>query len=97
MESLYKKYKYDDFEILAISNDPQGEEVVRPFVESTGLTYPILLDKDFAVNSIYLVRSLPTSFLVGRDGVVTHLLVGAQNWNDPKAHDLIEALLKART
>ena len=97
MELLYNKYKEDGLEILAISNDLQGITAVRPFVDEMKLTYPILIDDDFRINEQYLVRSLPTSMIVGRDGIITHILIGARNWEAPEAEDLIHKLLNAKT
>ena len=96
MEALYQEYKEDGLEILAVSNDLQGESVVQPFVDETGLTYPILMDENFRINAKYLVRSIPTSILIGRDGVITHTLIGARDWHAPEARDLIRQLLNVR-
>jgi peroxiredoxin len=97
MQALYKDYKDKGLEILAVSSDFEGETAVRPFVEEMRLTYPILLDSDFRVDSRYLIRSVPTTILVGRDGVITHKLIGARNWNTPEARDLIEKLLEVKS
>ena len=94
MEALYQNYKDRGFEILAVSSDIQGERVVRPYVEKIRLTYPILLDSDFRVSNKYLVRSVPTTVLVGRDGIITHKMIGARNWNAPETRDLIQKLLE---
>ena len=96
MEALYRDYKKDGLEILAISNDLQGEPVVRPFVEELELTYTILLDSDYRVDDKYFIHSVPTSFIIGRDGIVTHELIGARNWNAPEAREMITNLLKAK-
>lgn len=96
MEALYRDYKEEGLEVLAISNDLQGEPVVRPFVEEMELTYTILLDSDFRVDDKYLVHSVPTSFIIGRDGIVTHELIGARNWNAPEAREMIENLLRMK-
>ena len=97
MEALYHDFKDKGFEILAVSNDLEGESVVKPFIEKMGVSYPVLVDPDFHVNEKYLVRTVPTSVLVGRDGVITHILVGARNWNAKEARDLVTKLLDART
>jgi peroxiredoxin len=96
MEHLYRNYKHKGLEMLAVSNDMEGASVVRPFVEKFKLTYPILLDPDFRVDDKYLIQSVPTTVLVDRNGVITHRMVGARNWNSPESRDLIEKLLRAR-
>jgi peroxiredoxin len=96
MQALYRKYKDEGLEILAVSNDLEGPEVVRPFVEEQSLTYPIVMDERFRVNEKYLIRSIPTTILVGRDGIITHSFVGARNWETPEAEGLIQKLLNAR-
>lgn len=95
LEMLYSIFKNKDFEILAVSNDIEGERVVRPFIDSLGLTYPILLDSDYRVDEKYMIQSVPTSFLVDKDGVITHQFIGWRNWDAPESHDLINKLLKS--
>ena len=96
MEALYHDFKDKGLEILAVSSDMNGARDVQPFVKELGLTYPILLDPDFRVDDEYLIQSVPTTILVDRDGVITHRMVGARNWNTPESRDLIQKLLRAR-
>jgi thiol-disulfide isomerase/thioredoxin len=96
MELLYHDYKNKGLEMLAVSSDMEGESVVQPFVQKLGLSYPILLDPDFRVDDKYLIQSVPTTILVDKNGVITHRIVGAMNWDSPESRDLIEKLLKVR-
>ncbi|RMH09715.1 MAG: TlpA family protein disulfide reductase [Nitrospirae bacterium] len=93
MEQVYRVFKEKGFEILAISSDPQGNVVTRPFREANGLTFPILHDSDFRVSTMYGVRTLPMSFLIDRTGTVRHKVFGARNWNSPEAKALLQSLL----
>jgi len=97
MERLYQKFGHNDFEIVAISADYQGEPVVKPFVDRLRLTFPVLLDPDSKVVDLYQVTGLPTSLLVDRDGVITHKFMGARNWDSPTAQETISQLLRHRT
>ena len=74
-------------EAVAISSDPQGSIVTRPFVASQGLTFPILHDSDYRVSGSYGVRTLPMSFLIDRNGTLIHRVFGARDWNSPEARD----------
>lgn len=94
MEALYKDFKDKKFEILAISSDIDGERPVRPFAEALGLTYPILFDADFRVDNKYLIRSVPTTVIVDKSGVITHRIQGALNWNSPQSRLLITQLIE---
>jgi len=68
METVYRELKDEGFEILAISSDPQGMSVTRPFSESHNLTFPILHDAEYDVSGVYGVRTLPMSYLIDRHG-----------------------------
>jgi peroxiredoxin len=95
MENLYRETSRNDFEILAISTDAQGPSLTRPFRNALGLTFPILHDSDFRVGLMYGTRSLPMTFLVDRDGIITHRIFGARNWGGPEAKQMIQALIRA--
>ncbi len=95
MENLYKDFRSQGLEILAISGDIEGEPVVRPFAMELGLTYPIPLDPDLRIHDKYLIRSVPTTILVDRNGVITHRIVGSRNWNTPESRDLMGKLLRS--
>ena len=94
MERLYQDLKKEGFEILAVSSDPQGRAVTQPFVESKGLTFPVLHDSDYRVSGRYGVRTLPMSFLIDRNGTLIHRVFGARDWNTPEARTLIQTLLR---
>ena len=94
MERVYQDLKDEGFAILAISSDPQGSIVTRPFVAAQGLTFPILHDSDYRVSGSYGVRTLPMSFLIDRNGTLTQRVFGARDWNSAEARALIRGLLR---
>ncbi len=93
MEALYKELRRDGFEILAVSVDAQGSAVTRPFQEAMGLTFPILHDPDYEVGGAYGARTLPISYVIDRNGIIQHRVVGARDWHSPKAKEFIQSLL----
>lgn len=95
MEQLYRTFPRKDFEILAVSTDPQGAAVTRPFQQEIGLTFPILHDADYRVGLTYGARTLPMTFMVDRHGVVRQQIFGARDWSAPEAHQLIQVLMKS--
>jgi len=95
MERLYQTISRKEFEILAVSTDPQGAAVTRPFQHEMGFTFPILHDPDMRTGLMYGARTLPLSFMVDRQGVVRKKIFGARDWDSPEARELIRMLLKS--
>ena len=93
MEQLYREFHDEGFEMLAVSSDLQGTLVTKPFKEQFGLTFPILHDLRQEVMAAYLIRSIPASVLVGRDGVITYRVPGARDWYSEKARTMVRQLL----
>jgi peroxiredoxin len=93
MEELYQIYKDQNFEILAVNLDKFGKEKVSSFVSNYGLTFPILLDRNLKTAMIYEVRSLPTTYIIGKSGVIKEKIVGGKNWTQPEVVRKIKALM----
>lgn len=55
----------------------RNADQVADFVDEFGLTFPVVLDVDGAVNELYLVRALPTSYFVDRSGIIRARYLGA--------------------
>ena len=94
MESLYQDLHEEGLEVLAISIDPQGMVVTRPFQEAMGLTFTILHDSDYRVGSAYGARTLPMTYLIDRRGIIRQRIFGARDWNGMDARQLIRNLLQ---
>jgi peroxiredoxin len=80
MEALYQRLKGRDFEMLAVSIDRKGEEVVGPFVAKYGLTFPVALDPDNKIYKLYGLTGIPETFIIDRSGVIILKIIGPQNW-----------------
>jgi peroxiredoxin len=74
MSELKKRYaelKANGFEILAV-NIQEDAQVVKSFATSRGLEFPILLDRDASVAKNYGVVSIPTLFIIDKEGNLRH-------------------------
>src|SRR3990172_6372561 len=80
MEALYRKLKGRPFEMLAVSIDQKGEEVIGPFVAKYGLTFPVLLDPDRKTYNPYGLTGIPETFIIDKKGAIIFKVVGPQNW-----------------
>ena len=92
MEKLHTRFKNDDFIILAIDLQENLRQVKR-FKKRFKLNFTILLDSDSKVASLYAVRSIPTTYLVDREGHLIGDALGARNWASDDAIKLFEHLL----
>lgn len=65
---LDERFKGRDFALLAVSLD-ESKKAVKDFVEEEGIHYTVLMD-DGKASEAYGVFSIPTSFIIDRDGTV---------------------------
>lgn len=93
MEKLYTEFKGSDFTMLAVDLR-EGAKKVRAFKERFKLNFPILLDSDGRVGSEYGVRSIPTTYLIDREGYVVGGALGARDWGSREAFELVDHLIK---
>jgi peroxiredoxin len=77
LEKVYEEYKTKGLVVLGIDATNQDNlDAIAPFEKQYGITFPILLDTNGETSVLYELRSLPTSFFVGRDGVIKEVVVG---------------------
>ena len=93
MESLYRKLKGRDFEMLAVSIDGEGGKAVRPFAAKYGLTFPVLLDPDNKTSKLYGLTGVPETFIIDKNGMVIKKVIGAQNWMKKEWLDYFDRII----
>jgi peroxiredoxin len=71
-----QQYKDRGFAVLGVSMDEDGWTAVKPYIEQHKINYRVLLGND-TVSSLYGdVESLPTTFVIDRDGRVASVHIG---------------------
>ena len=74
LEALHLEFEKQGLTILGISEDgPRNKRKIRSFLRSHKATFPILLDETAEVMSDYGVFSLPTWFLIGKNGNIVKM------------------------
>jgi len=66
------------FSILAV-NFVDDEQTVQDFVRQKHLTYPIVMDDQQLVSTLYHVRETPTSYFIDPQGIIQSVLIGPVN------------------
>ena len=88
IEKIYNEYKDKGLVVLGVNMTYQDTFAnVAPFINEYGLTFPVLLDETSAVGTAYQLRSLPSSFFIDREGIISEVVIGGP---------MAEALLRTR-
>lgn len=78
LEPVYQEYAPQGFEILAVNMTAQDTAASAiNFFQTEGYSFPMLLDPDGTVAQQYQLHALPTSVLIGPDGIVQDVVIGA--------------------
>lgn len=94
LDSVAASYGPKGFVVLTISQDSQGEKVVKPFFAKHKL--PHLQGWTDVENNLgfhYATSMLPTTVIYDAQGREMVRVVGAMDWTGKEARDLIEAAL----
>jgi len=94
-ENIHKKYKDKGLVVVGVSVD-MSDRVVKKFVESKGLTYLILLDKDNLVSDLYNVFSIPTTIIIDKNGNIVTKKVGFNKSYERYYEETVKKLLEER-
>jgi len=78
LEPVYQEYAPQGFEILAVNMTSQDtESAAMSYYTSQNYSFPMLLDSDGAIARQYQMHAIPTSILIGPDGIVQKVVIGA--------------------
>ncbi len=96
LRRLYEDHKGKGFVLVGISMDgPETIQGVRDVVKNYSLAYPIWLDEDSSISSVYNPRkSPPLSVLIDRAGKVIKVHEGYNPGDEDVLRTEVEAALK---
>jgi peroxiredoxin len=95
MESFHKKLRSKGLRVLAVDLAEETGKV-RDFVTKNKMEVTILLDGTGQVGGTYGASSIPTTYVIGKDGAILARTIGAREWDTPEMVTLFETLLSAR-
>ena len=94
LQRLWQKYRDDEFQLLAISVDENLDELNRFVAQfGKGFTFPILTDPGLAAARYWPLKGLPATFVIDKNGQVTHIVHGPRQWDSPVIYELLTPLL----
>jgi cytochrome c biogenesis protein CcmG/thiol:disulfide interchange protein DsbE len=78
-QEFESKFSARGFHVLGVSLDEEGWEVVKPYIEERKITYRMVIGNE-QVSTLYGgIDSLPTTFLIDRDGKIAAIHTGLVN------------------
>lgn len=78
LKALYQSHNGEGFEVLGIALERRGLENLQAYVKQSQIPYPILIGNAEVVGQYGNFKSIPTAFLIGRDGTIRNRYVGMQ-------------------
>ena len=75
MNRQYAAYKDQGVHVLAV-NIAQSDFEVQNFVDTYGLSFPVVIDKTKSVMTAYNINPLPTTMLISPEGKVEKIITG---------------------
>jgi len=76
---LMDEYRDRDFIIIGISLDRAGAQDVKAFAEEQKINYPVLMDDGQMSVAYGPIQSIPTTFIMDREGNIVDKIIGARN------------------
>ncbi|HKI61650.1 MAG TPA: TlpA disulfide reductase family protein [Mariprofundaceae bacterium] len=92
MISLHEKLAARGLKLVAVSVDKSSSDLAS-FVHEFQIPFQVLHDADSTISRRYGVFRYPETFLIDRNGVIRHHLVGGVDWMSKPVLDIVEGML----
>ena len=92
-ERLRQKLDPEHFAVLTITTDLQRDGI-KHFLANLNVQLPVLFDEDQDVSHAYLVRALPTTVLIDRQGTLVGRAVGPRDWDAPQTVQVLQGMMQ---
>lgn len=92
LNGIREKYSADGFEVLAVNIDEDSMDAVD-FLTKHPVSYPVLLDPESSVPSVYEPKGMPTAYLIDKNGVVRYVHASFNKGDEVEIEEKILKLL----
>jgi thiol-disulfide isomerase/thioredoxin len=96
IESLYKSVANEDLVFVMLSIDKKADELkVKNYISSKGFSFPVYILQSTFPNQlpeVLQVPSIPTTFVINKEGEIVYKNVGTANYNTKKFRKLLQDL-----
>jgi thiol-disulfide isomerase/thioredoxin len=96
IQKLYSSMGGDSvsFIMLSLDKDRDKEKVVK-YVKDKEFTFPVFLPSGYLSEQLN-VPSIPTTFVIGKDGKIAMKEIGTTNFNTPKFKKFLQKLIEEK-
>jgi thiol-disulfide isomerase/thioredoxin len=94
IESLYGSIEDKDkivFVMLSLDKSENRSKVIK-YIQDKGFSFPAYMPSGFLPAQLQEVTSIPTTFVISRDGKIASKKVGAANYDTDKFRKFLESL-----
>ncbi|MCP5006205.1 MAG: redoxin domain-containing protein [Planctomycetes bacterium] len=93
LESTWKEFGRKNIQVIGVVSGKDSVSAVRDFVSKQKLTFPMLVDSSGETLQSYLVKALPTTYIIGKDGKIESRVSGAINWREEKIVQYLQGIV----
>jgi len=97
LEKMHKAHASDGFKVVGVSLDEGGVDGVKEFVKQHEMTYPIALDPDSHLTTLFHTAVIPTTVLIDRSGKIVWKKYGMIEAGDKTLADALQKALAAKS
>lgn len=91
---LQKQLDPTQFILMTVTTDLQRQGIAH-FLSQLGVSLPVLFDEDQEVSRSFMVRGLPTTIVIARDGTLVGRAVGPRAWDSPEAVAVMRQVMES--
>lgn len=93
LNNLYREFRNIGLEVVAVSTD-RSVSPVREYLSKNPLDIKVLIDSDNRVSRQYKVFSIPTSFIIDRNGIIIERYLGEEDWTSSEIKKKVLDILR---
>lgn len=92
MRDLHQGLGAKGLQLIGVNLDESSEDA-KAFLEKNPANFPIVVDKNGECAKKFEVKAMPSSYLIGRDGVIRHVQLGFRSDEQNELRQTVEQLL----
>ena len=91
LQRLAEQVSAAGIKVLGINMGEDAETTIE-FAKKYEVSFPLLLDESMSSSSSWLIKGLPTTYLINSSGEVVATVIGERAWDDPVIVEQIKTL-----